>query len=512
MRVRLLYIAALAGVWVVVAALGVEAFHRVRFAMDTARVAEFKTRHIGEMRARDAARIAAHYPDAPPKPSWAPSRVPDRRVFFQQDEAGRHAHCAERGEAVFAVRPDGRMDRVYLPENLPDFSAMLAGCGPGEGFDCLLPPDAAQDARDAVARAFQGEWTGTRFHHIPQPGREDPFSFELMVLPHSETPGSDGVVLAAVRPTKYARLAHSYRPHYYAHSDHDPIYPQFAESEFWTNALGFRGGEITQAKPDGTVRILCVGGSTTVEGPRNDLTYPSLLERHLARRFPGHAIEVVNCGVDAVGSYVESRRVDDFLALEPDVVVLYTFANDQLPILTQFREARQQELPWWAPAAGLSRFLEERLRRRELPTPDAIAPFIQSHTFQSLGVTVEALRARGVRVAVASLARPALENLPRMERQSFDPRYGPVIWGVESNEIVMTLIDTFNALLKDFCAREGVLHIPVAERLHGGADLFADVVHLFLPGIERKAEIVYEALEPVVAELLGEDAAARRGV
>jgi len=43
---------------------------------------------------------------------------------------------------------------------------------------------------------------------------------------------------------------------------------------------------MTVPKPAGVFRIACVGGSTTVEGPHNELTYPNYLERMLGARFP----------------------------------------------------------------------------------------------------------------------------------------------------------------------------------------------------------------------------------
>ena len=51
-----------------------------------------------------------------------------------------------------------------------------------------------------------------------------------------------------------------------------------------TNSRGFRAAEYAIPKPEGILRIACVGASTTVEGPRNDWTYPALLEKDLRGR------------------------------------------------------------------------------------------------------------------------------------------------------------------------------------------------------------------------------------
>lgn len=51
------------------------------------------------------------------------------------------------------------------------------------------------------------------------------------------------------------------------------------------NSLGYRDREFTVKKPPGVVRIACLGGSTTVQGIRNEETYPALLEKLLRARF-----------------------------------------------------------------------------------------------------------------------------------------------------------------------------------------------------------------------------------
>ena len=39
----------------------------------------------------------------------------------------------------------------------------------------------------------------------------------------------------------------------------------------------------------------------------------------------------------------------------------------------------------------------------------------------------------------------------------------------------------------------GILYIPVAEQLRGGAEIFGDICHLRNPGIEAKAAIIADA-------------------
>lgn len=108
-----------------------------------------------------------------------------------------------------------------------------------------------------------------------------------------------------------------------------------------TNALGFRGDEIVQPKPDTEFRIVCLGGSTTFTTCEKDytLSYPAQLEGFL-RQNGNDAVRVVNAGVAGFASWetlvnFEFRVLD----LEPDLVIVYHSVNDILPRLVWPPEA-----------------------------------------------------------------------------------------------------------------------------------------------------------------------------
>jgi lysophospholipase L1-like esterase len=106
-----------------------------------------------------------------------------------------------------------------------------------------------------------------------------------------------------------------------------------ADARVRVNRLGFRGDEIAVRKPDGVFRIVALGGSTTFgyhnSIPSNDETWPTKLERALARRLPGRKIEVVNAGVPG---YTLRNSLINFVSrvtwLEPDLVIVYHGVND----------------------------------------------------------------------------------------------------------------------------------------------------------------------------------------
>lgn len=94
---------------------------------------------------------------------------------------------------------------------------------------------------------------------------------------------------------------------------------------------GSRGlRDYASAKPEGVLRVLCLGDSFTFGfGVDDELTYPELLRRELSRRYPGQRFEVINAGIPLFGIL---DAMDYFLtkgaALKPDVVVLQFFPND----------------------------------------------------------------------------------------------------------------------------------------------------------------------------------------
>jgi len=91
------------------------------------------------------------------------------------------------------------------------------------------------------------------------------------------------------------------------------------------NAAGFRGAEVTRAKPTGVRRVVVIGGSTTYcIGVTQGKTWPEILEQLL-----GSGTQVLNFGVPGYGSVEHviqtAFRISDW---QPDLVVFYLGWND----------------------------------------------------------------------------------------------------------------------------------------------------------------------------------------
>ena len=106
------------------------------------------------------------------------------------------------------------------------------------------------------------------------------------------------------------------------------------------NSTGFRDDEFTVERPEGTLRIACLGGSTTYGHAvkHNAQTYPSQLESVLEQRLELD-VDVQNWGIpswttaETLTNYF--LNVQDF---RPDVVILHHAMNDVEPrVRSDFR-------------------------------------------------------------------------------------------------------------------------------------------------------------------------------
>lgn len=114
------------------------------------------------------------------------------------------------------------------------------------------------------------------------------------------------------------------------------------------NSLGFRGDDIQRKKPQGALRVLCLGDSTTygvmVQGRR---IYPAVLRRKLSEALAPRLVEVVNGGVPGYSSFHLSLLLPErFFALEPDLITMCVGVNDALLIPGFYSSDSELYVPW----------------------------------------------------------------------------------------------------------------------------------------------------------------------
>lgn len=94
------------------------------------------------------------------------------------------------------------------------------------------------------------------------------------------------------------------------------------------NRWGFRGHDFALSKPDGVIRIVCLGESTTFGQPCDDdeSIWPARLEQRLTEI--GRRVQVINAS--APGQTIEQSiaKLDDLRRFDPDLVVVYHAATN----------------------------------------------------------------------------------------------------------------------------------------------------------------------------------------
>jgi len=276
-----------------------------------------------------------------------------------------------------------------------------------------------------------------------------------------------------------------------------------------TNSYGFRGAEWEMPKPEGRIRIMCLGDSLTFgNAVRIEETYPKVLERKLKEINPN--IEVIST---AVGGWNTFREADFFKNegkhYEPDIVVIGFYVNDFTsrpqvlrPSLT--KEGRWEGRPsWlrWLPykyifllkRSALITYLRDRIGnmitgeyRRDHPTR-LLKNEIElknnkriHNTYSYLLEIKEICDRRGIPVVLAAI--PSI-NLFWVSRESPD----------------------YIKHLKNFCVSNGILFIDLSKgfRDAGETNRFYKYpwdYHLSPAGHELAAEQLYEGLGTILKE------------
>jgi len=261
------------------------------------------------------------------------------------------------------------------------------------------------------------------------------------------------------------------------------------------NSQGFRTHEFAVPKPAGLVRVVCIGGSTTVAGRTNDETYPALLEAKLRARYPGLPVEVLNLGVSGVSHEHWLTRLDRVFAFEPDAVVHYEAVNDiawrQFP---RFAEAH----PVWR--AAYSSLLFARLA----PFPvGALEPYL-ADSLDTLGKIASACRERRTGYLAASFAGPDPRRLSSEMKRHLD--YNVEFWGrrfpLHSYATYAAILERYNRDFAEYVLKHHIAHVLVHEQI-SDPELFIDVCHFAPPGIERLADVFLPAVDGLVTQTAG---------
>jgi len=315
--------------------------------------------------------------------------------------------------------------------------------------------------------------------------------------PHE--PGAEG--------TRYEQMFYTYRPNFWS---------QILLTQH-TNAHGFFDAQVELPKPARTMRIACIGGSTTAENFSPEFSYPNVMERELASLLlvPGketiERIDVVNCGVEGLDTQGILERSDDFFALEPDVLMLYEGVNDLMfQILSKEPVLPKGIRPSIASWSNLYASLDPGAL---FPSDDAIRDGIRQRTIANFEHLIRIARQRGVLVVLCGVVHPEFEILPAHAVSYLN-------WNIRQNwqtpgvtaEIYARGVDILNEELRALAERQSCPYLPLQNhfvRIFGTPAFFMDICHLFPDGIIYKGRVAAEYMRPLISGML--DALAARG-
>ncbi len=413
--------------------------------------------------------------------------VPEEQVF--RERVGRAEHFLALNE----------LDRTFYANCYGKDVFLLDGAGNVLGRYPIhvvekTPPAIEAACAPEVARAIREQMPALLSEGQPRlvkdvslPGRD------LLVMPVREDSGRVAGVAAfwdSVSPPSidedpdqvWERSFFIYKKHAFRSTD-----------DFHTNNFGWRGNEVIVPRPAGLFRILCVGGSTTEEGPSAAGSYPGVLERRLREGLASEAIEVINGGIPGLNSTKEHLRLPDYFLLEPGFAVYYNGIND---ICHQVFQSFVFHAPRWNRVLRESRFLAYHFNRWFFPSDEVLRQALNDQVLRHLRALHAGFKARGIDMAFCSFAAPDLEHLTGQDRDYYD-YYFQQEWGGRyvTFATYCHVLDLFNDELKKLCTELGAQYIPVAEHVKGGTDLFGDPCHMKNRGIERKAEIICEAIK-----------------
>lgn len=337
----------------------------------------------------------------------------------------------------------------------------------------------------------------------------------------------EGLVLAyyLLAPTAPSKERHMlYSPHAYRNYQLTPNVVDL-EDHSSHNAHGLRGRFLPLYKTTGTIRIACLGGSTTynTSATTDSRTYPARLETVLREHYSSapFVIEVINAGHPAYTS-LETLVLFETLVLDfsPDVAIFHHGLNDtwegtQFPNFQgDYTHARHTFGPLEVRAWEYSPLLTFLFRKATSPfNPYApnrsvdLIRLIHNETDDTKKLS-QAQRQERVRRCIDTLERNVLTFLALARGNGVIPVLSTMSSRQAENLYGDALL-AWNERLRVIAKRESVAFVDFANELPWDPRAYYDTIHLRdrPEGLGRKAKIFADVL---IRERIIEQAVAKR--
>ena len=276
------------------------------------------------------------------------------------------------------------------------------------------------------------------------------------------------------------------------------------------NSLGFRSPEITIQKPPNTIRIVCIGGSTTFDTyvSSNDRTWTNKLKRFLKEKYLDANIEVINAGV--VGYKVMDSLINlqsRILPLEPDMIVFYHAHNDIAGNRNTYLPTKEVPRPGevknecaiigflrehsllYQKTNLLIRYIIAGRRSKHSSRHDTISKVGLSNFEKTLSLIGFVCAENNIKLIMPYVITGFREEMSKKEQLE------NAKWSVHfSRHLSLNGIydgySKYNQVIKKIASRFNGIFVYSTSEIPGGSDYFADGLHFTDKGAERFAEIV----------------------
>jgi hypothetical protein len=339
------------------------------------------------------------------------------------------------------------------------------------------------------------------------------------------------------------------------HPTWETIFPKYRyppnvtlPTQLTTNQFGWRGPQITLQKPDKTIRIACVGASTTVDGHQLSFSYPELLQHwlNLWSTHNGYDVrfEVINAGREGIGSSdIAAVARYELLPMDLDYVIYYEGSNQfdprsmvtypedmvygqpppgMVPNLAEIQSADES----WLDTLSQYSAVAARIRTlAEKAVLDGVEPPKPAQTFH-LPDGLNEMNPDRAHLGDALALRVILGDLGRIKRDLDANKVTMVLatfdWFVYEGLVVdparhrglyiylnraywpisyanmRRMADLQNRVFKQWAADNGVSVIDVAGLMPRHPDLYGDAIHNSNLGVRIRAWINFQAIVPLL--------------
>ena len=290
---------------------------------------------------------------------------------------------------------------------------------------------------------------------------------------------------------------------------------------------GYRGPDFDVRKPEGTVRIIVLGGSAVFDSFARDTdtqrhgSWPNQIgERLRAKGYPN--VEVINAGVPGHTSANSLARLYTQLWLyAPDIVLIYHGWNDfkfwqqlaitpETPLISRYAVYDPYEDPFIHYQGKIDRFLSgsqlySALRmyyyqwalrpgsEGKLPDIENLAPGFSDYGPRQFRLTMEmfvsACRTIGAEPVFVTQATLVTVDNTAKERQRIGYRYQLL-----NHDAIIDAYERSYAIMRNISTNTGAHFIDAAATMNGRGEFFTDHVHTTVAGSTHLADIVTAGL------------------